>query len=180
MVAYFKFEKLPDEVRKYHKIRSKFRLDCTQYYNPSHYKGLTDFVNKKGQLFFYCATNSVAYKDKTHNAFYRSDISLSNSSMNFSSILYDCDNCNIGYGYPNPRYWLKAGKINPMYNFRFDAYLFRHNDDFTLIELIIVPNGKNHIDKHYNNLLNNVWNDELSNLYKKLTPFYNYSLHNNK
>ena len=133
MVAYFKFEKLPDEVRQFHKIKSKFRLDCTQYYNPSHYKGLTDFVNKKGQLFFYCTTNSVAYKDKTHNAFYKSDISLSNSSMNFSSILYDCDNCNIGYGYPNPKYWLKAGKVNPMYNFRFDAYLFKHNDDFTVI-----------------------------------------------
>ena len=28
--------------------------------------------------------------------------------MNFSSIFYDCDNCNIGYGYPNPRYWLKT------------------------------------------------------------------------
>ena len=53
MVAYFKFEKLPDEVRNHHKIKSKFRLDCTHYYNPSHYKGLTDFVNKKGQLFFY-------------------------------------------------------------------------------------------------------------------------------
>ena len=44
------------------------------------------------------------------NNYYASDVSLNGSSMNFSSILYDCHNCNKGYGNPNPKYWLRKGQ----------------------------------------------------------------------
>ena len=176
MLAYFKFERLPDKVREYHKIKSKSRLDCTYHYNPSNYKGLTDFVNKKGQLILYLTTNSVAYKVKTMNNYYASDVSLNGSSMNFSSILYNCDNCNKGYGNPNPKYWLRKGQVNPLYNYRYDAYLFKHNSDYSRIELIVQPYGLRFIDKYYNKFLAGEYEELIDNLQDKLTPFYNYSI----
>ena len=176
MLAYFKFERLPDKVREHHKIKSKSRLDCTYHYNPSNYKGLTDFVNKKGQLFLYLTTNSVAYKGKTMNNYYASDVSLNGSSMNFSSILYNCDSCNKGYGNPNPKYWLRKGQVNPLYNYRYDAYLFKHNSDYSKIELIVQPYGLRFIDKYYNKFLAGEYEELIDNLQDKLTPFYNYSI----
>ena len=53
--AYFKLAILPDEVRAAKKIRSKARLDCIVFSDmvAGNYRGLTNFVNHKGQLFFY-------------------------------------------------------------------------------------------------------------------------------
>ena len=53
--AYYKLAILPDEVKATNKIRSKARLDCILFSDmvAGGYKGLTNFVNSKGQLFFY-------------------------------------------------------------------------------------------------------------------------------
>lgn len=175
-LAYFKFERLSDKVKEHYKIKSKSRIDCTYYYNPTQYKGLTDFVNKKGQLFLYLTTNSVAYKGKTLNNYYESDVSLTGSSMNFSSILYDCHNCKIGYGNPNPKYWLGKGKINPLYNYRYDAYLFKHNTDYSQIELIVQPYGLTFIKGYYNKFLNGEYDELIEHCKDKSEPFYDYSI----
>jgi len=53
IAAYYKLALLPDEVRTANKIKSKARLDCIAYSDLLDYKGLTIFVNSKGQLFFY-------------------------------------------------------------------------------------------------------------------------------
>lgn len=55
--AYYKLALLSDEVRASNKIRSKARLDCIAFSDNtlSGYNGLTNFVNCKGQLFFYKA-----------------------------------------------------------------------------------------------------------------------------
>ncbi|MBK6362022.1 MAG: hypothetical protein IPF52_00440 [Saprospiraceae bacterium] len=52
--AYYKLVTLPDEVRATYKIRSKARLDCISFSDmvAGSYKGLTNFVNRKGQMFF--------------------------------------------------------------------------------------------------------------------------------
>ena len=52
-VAYYRFENLPKTVKKLNKIRSEKRVDCTHHFNPIQYKGLTNFVNKNEQIFFY-------------------------------------------------------------------------------------------------------------------------------
>ena len=110
------------------------------------------------------------------NNYYASDVSLNGSSMNFSSILYNCDSCNKGYGNPNPKYWLRKGQVNPLYNYRYDAYLFKHNSDYSRIELIVQPYGLRFIDKYYNKFLAGEYEELIDNLQDKLTPFYNYSI----
>ena len=51
IAGYYKLVALSDEVKGLNKIKSKARLDCIAF--AGNYKGLTNFVNKLGQLFFY-------------------------------------------------------------------------------------------------------------------------------
>ena len=53
--AYYKLVALQDQIKAANKIKSKARLDCISFTDmvAGGYKGLTNFVNYKGQLFFY-------------------------------------------------------------------------------------------------------------------------------
>jgi hypothetical protein len=79
--AYYKLALLPDEIRTANKIRSKQRLDCTIFTDLIDYKGLTNFVNSKGQLFFYkTPCRDFVSADRKRLA----ELSLTNNSINFS------------------------------------------------------------------------------------------------
>ena len=79
--GYYKLVALSDEVKDLNKIKSKARLDCVAF--AGNYKGLTNFVNKQGQLYFYktpCRDFVEAHSKRV------AEWSLTNCSLNFSSI----------------------------------------------------------------------------------------------
>lgn len=81
IVGYYKMVVLPDEVKSQNKIKSQSRLDCVAY--AGEYKGLTNFVNAKGQLFFYKTPCKEFVKANIKR---RAEWSLTNNSLNFTSI----------------------------------------------------------------------------------------------
>jgi hypothetical protein len=171
---YYRFETLPDDVKVQNKIRSKARLDCTKHYDKINggYNGLTYFVNYKGQLFFFkTPARDFINTDSKRLA----EWSLTNDGLNLSSIyIDDLDFPEIGYGYPNANRLLKNGTPNPLFEFRNDGYLFLMNKDYSLIELLIVPDGRNLINSYYQKLIDGGFDDELNKFRLQATPFYKY------
>jgi hypothetical protein len=151
--AYYKLATLPDEVRAANKIRSKARLDCIVFTDKAAggYKGLTNFVNHRGQLFFY----KTPCRDFVNTDSKRlSEWSLTGNGLNFSSIyIDDLDFSEIGYGYPNANRLLANGSPNPLFEFRNDGYLFLINKDISEIELLVIPDGRNLISSYYQKLM---------------------------
>jgi hypothetical protein len=172
--AYYKIATLPDEVRAANKIRSKARLDCISFTDKvgGSYKGLTNFVNYKGQLFFY----KTACRDFVNTDSKRlAEWSLTGNGLNFSSIyIDDLDYPEIGYGYPNANRLLSNGSQNPLFEYRNDGYLFVMNKEYSEIELLIVPDGRNLISSYYQKLIDGGFDDELSILRQDSKVYYQY------
>jgi hypothetical protein len=174
--AYYKLAILPDEVRAANKIKSKARLDCIFFTDmvAGNYKGLTNFVNHKGQLFFY----KTACRDFVNTDSKRlSEWSLTGNGLNFSSIYIDDLDCpEIGYGYPNAKRHLSNGSLNPLFEFRNDGYLFLINKDYSEIELLIITDGRNLISSYYQKLIDGGFDDELRQLRQQAEIFYEYDV----
>lgn len=172
--AYYKLATLPDEVKAANKIRSKVRLDCISFTDmvAGNYKGLTNFVNHKGQLFFY----KTACRDFVNTDSKRlAEWSLTGNGLNFSSIyIDDLDYPEIGYGYPNAKRHLSNGSSNPLFEFRNDGYLFLMNKDYSEIELLIIQDGRNLISSYYQKLIDGGYDDELLSLRQLAKIFYQY------
>lgn len=172
--AYYKVAILQDEVRAANKIKSKARLDCIFFTDKvtGGYKGLTNFVNHKNQLFFY----KTPCRDFINTDSKRlSEWSLTGNGLNFSSIYIDDLDCpEIGYGYPNAKRQLSNGSANPLFDFRNDGYLFLINKDYSEIDILIIPDGRNLISSYYQKLIDGGFDDEIAELRKQAKPFYNY------
>lgn len=176
ILAYYRFEVLPEQVKRAHKIRSKTRLDCVAYCNTAgqEYKGLENFVNKKGQLFLYKVEsyNFVSADSKRLSMW-----SLTNNSLNLSSIyIEDIDFPEIGYGYPNDKTHLSNGKDNPLYAYRNDAYLFFLNKDLSVIEMVVIQDGKNLVNIYYQMAIDGAFDEHIQQLRQQARPFYQYEL----
>ena len=168
-IVYYKFSKLPKVVKKLNKIRSEKRIDCTHHFNPIKYNGLTNFVNKKRQIFFY-VTDTTQFS----SSFQKSEVALTQSGFNFSSIIYECDGCNIGYGYPNPKYRLSNSQLNPLYKHRNDGYIFIHNEEYSEVELLVFPDKKDLIDSIYNHIIDGYFDEQLEYIQGASKVFYDY------
>ena len=172
--AYYKFEALPNDVKVLNKIRSKARIDCTKYIDnvQGGYKGLTFFVNHKRQLFFY----KTPAKDFVNTDNRRlAEWALTGEGLNLSSIyIDDIDFPEYGHGQPNANRLLKNGTPNPLFEFRNDGYLFIMNKDYSQIELLIIPDGRNLIHSYYQKLIDGGFDDELKELRLKAVNFYQY------
>lgn len=172
--AYYKLAILPDEVRAANKIRSKARLDCISFTDMvvGGYKGLTNFVNFKGQLFFY----KTPCRDFVNTDSKRlAEWSLTGNGLNLSSLyLDDIDYPEIGYGYPNAKRLLSNGSGNPLFPFRNDGYLFLINKDYSVIELFIIPDGRNLISSYYQKMIDGGFDDKVRELRKQSKQFYQY------
>jgi hypothetical protein len=172
--AYYKLAILPDEVKAANKIKSKARLDCIVYTDMviGNYKGLTKFVNKQGQLFFYKTPAPYFVNTDSKRL---AEWSLTGNGLNFSSIyIDDLDFPEIGYGYPNANRFLSKGISNPLFEFRNDGYLFLINKDYSEIELLIIPDGRNLISSYYQRLIDGGFDDEVRELRKQAKTFYQY------
>jgi hypothetical protein len=172
--AYFKLAVLNDELKAANKIRSKDRLDCIYFTDmvAGNYKGLTKFVNHKGQLFFY----KTQCRDFVNTDSKRlAEWSLTGNGLNFSSIYIDDLDCpEIGYGYPNANRLLSNGSPNPLFDFRNDGYLFLMNKDYSEIEMLIVLDGRNLISSYYQKLIDGGFDEELKKFRQNSQIFFNY------
>lgn len=172
--AYYKLVQLPDEIRKANKIRSKARLDCVSFSDqvPGGYQGLTIFVNSKGHLFFY----KTPCRDFVNTDSKRlAEWSLTNSSLNLSSIyIEDMDCPEIGYGYPNAKRLLSNGSPNPLFPYRNDGYLFLLNRDYSEIELLVIPDGRNLISSYYQKMIDGGFDEQIREMREQAKPFYQY------
>lgn len=168
--GYFKLSVLPDEVKAENKIKSKARLDCVSY--AGNYQGLTNFVNKQGQLFFY----KTPCREFIESSIKRiAEWSLTHGSLNFSSIyVEDFDCMEYGYGYPNAKPRLSNEEPNPQFRFRNDAYLFIVNKDYTQIEIFIIVDGRNLITHYYQHLIDGFFDLQIQKLRAEAKAFYLY------
>lgn len=174
IAVYCKLSLLPEGVRELNKIRSKSRLDCISYLDmiPGGYKGLMNFINAKGQLFFYKTPSREFVSTDTKRL---AEWSLTNDGLNFSSIyIDDIDYPEFGYGYPNAKRLLSNGSSNPLFEFRNDGYLFIVNKDFTEIEVLVIQDGRNLINSYYQKLIDGGYDDQLSQLRKQARLLYRY------
>ncbi len=168
--AYFKLVSLPATIKAANNIRSKARLDCVLFFG--NYQGLTNFINKQGQLFFYkTPTRGFINTDYKRLA----EWSLTGNSMNLSSIyIDDVDYPDIGYGYPNGNRHLSNGSQNPLFEFRNDGYLFLMNSDYSEIEILIIPDGRNLISSFYQKMIDGGFDEEIGELRKQAKLFHQY------
>ena len=101
--------------------------------------------------------------------------SLTGGSLNFSSIYIDDTDCpEIGYGYPNAKRLLSNGSKNPLFEFRNDGYLFLINKDYSEIELLIIPDGRNLISSYYQIMIDGGFDNEVRELRNQAKAFYKY------
>ncbi len=170
IAGYYKLEALPYEIKTQNKIKSKARLDCIAY--AGNYKGLTNFVNKQGQLFFYKTSCREFIEAQTKRV---AEWSLTNGSLNFSSIyIEDFDFLEYGYGYPNAKPRLSNGDPNPLHLFKNDGYLFIVNKDYTEIEILILTDGRNLISHYYQHLIDGYFDAEIQRLRSEAKPYFEY------
>jgi hypothetical protein len=172
--AYYKLASLPNEIRLANKIRSKVRLDCVAYADEvkAGYKGLTNFINFKGQLFFYKTPCREFINADTKRL---AEWSLTSNGLNFSSIyIDDLDYSEIGYGYPNANRLLSNGRQNPLFDFRNDGYIFITNIDYSEIELFIIPDGRNLISSYYQKMIDGGFDDEVKKFREQAKQFFKY------
>jgi len=154
ITSYFHFQDLPDQTRVFHKIRSKQRIDCTRYHNSGGYIGLSKFKNAKGHLCLYRGKARDVVKATSSRI---ADIGLSNGDWLSSIYIEDLDNKQFGYG-----------------DFGNDGLLFIINDDYTSIELLVIPNGKNLITGYYQKLIDGDYDEVLSMYRSDALPYFEY------
>lgn len=172
IAAYFKFESLADGIRAKNGIRAKGRIDCTAHTNPNGYSGLIDFINTKGQMYLYkVAAREIVKANSKHLA----EWALSNGKLNLSSIYFeDIDYPELGFGYPNANRLLSSGQPNPLFPYRNDCYLFLTNPDLSIVEVLVIANGRNLTGAYYQRLIDGELNSEIEQLRAQAKSFFDY------
>jgi len=170
--ALFLLESLSSEVKASNKIRSSKRLDCTLFANESNYQGFKPFYNEGGKFYVYkTSCDNFIHTDRKRLA----EWSLTGNSLNLSSIyIDDFDFPEYAYGYPNDKKYLSNGKENPLFPFRNDAYLFILNKDYSVIEILVIPDARNEIQYYYQLLIDGKLDFELNRLRQSYKVFYHY------
>ncbi len=154
ITAYYQLEKLSEDIKAEFKIRSKARLDCVAHYKLFDNEPLSQFVNKKGMMFFFCSApeNYIIANVKRI-----ADIGLSNGSHLSSIYIPNLEHPEYGYGdYAN------------------ECILFKLNSDLSCIELFIIKNGK-YLNKQYFQLfIDGELDDEIEKIKQQAQPFFHY------
>ena len=168
--AYFLLENLPMEVKKVNGFRSESRLDCTLFAGV--YQGLDMFKNPKGMIYLYPTETSDFIEC---NGKRMATKALTNGTLNLSSLYVEnFEHPTFAYGYPNPNKQTESGKLNPLYEYRHDGYLFKKNADLTRIEVYVIIGGRNLIKEAFSRFLDGDFDLEMEQLRNEAKPFYPY------
>lgn len=161
-MAYYRLEKLDSLTRQEYNINAPNRLDCTLYNYVDDGRGIDSLKkrsgNHKNMLFGYLCDPFNKQGDYSFNI----------NGINLSTIMYVCEGCNKGFGTPPPD--------NPQFReYRNDGYLFTFNNSYSVLELLVVPNGKHTIASHYGQFLDGEFDDILESHRSSAVPFFPYS-----
>jgi len=192
--VYLKAETLTDEVKARHKITGVKipRLDVTA--QAGYYEPLQSLKNPHGMLFFNVigADGIINCTDRR-----RADVWLQCSGINFSSVyLLDFGTENIiGYGNPSDVEYFKPKTVknadgtpkknadgttktkprpNPFFKHRNDGFLFIAKPDFTVIEIVIVQNGRHYIQSEARRYADGQMIEVLETLRAAARPIFQY------
>lgn len=161
--TYYRFENLDYLTRQEYGIKSPKRLDCTYSYSGSGGgRGIDKLAKGRGQY----EGMLFGYKGKAYNL--QGDKSFTINQINISTIMYDCTDCLKGFGNP-------PQDCTELMEYRNDGYLFTFNRDYSLIELVIIPDGRYGIDASYGEFLDGELDDDLEELRSLAKPFYTYT-----
>jgi hypothetical protein len=187
--VYLKAENLKSEVKAKHKIKVDCKIPRVDVAaQAGYYEPLQSLKNPKGMLYLNVigADGIINSSDRR-----RSDVWLQCSGINFSSVFILTDLCSdneiIGYGNPGDCAYFKPKTVkcadgttktkerpNPFYNYRNDGFLFIAKPDFTVIEIIIVQNGKYSILSEARRYASGQMNDALAALRTAARPIFQY------
>ncbi len=176
-IVYLKLIDLPQQARDSFNIKSLQRLDCVSACIPNaDMRGLTFFINGKGQLYFYkTKARDICKVDLKRQAVWM----LTGKSINLSSIFVELEEYpQFAYGNPphSKMMGLKRDKPNPLFAFKNDLYLFLINSDYSEIELIILPGQKNLWNTYYFKLIQGEFDELIEKLRTNAEPFFDYGL----
>ena len=162
-MGYYKLVKLDGLTKQEYDINAPHRLDCTHFHvKPNDGRGIDKLKKKSGKhqnmLYGYLS-------DPFNN---KGDYSFIINGINLSTIMYVCDNCNRGFGTPPPD--------NPEFReYRNDGYLFTFNANYSVVELLVIPNGKHSIASYYGQFLDGEFDKELEEHRTSAVTFYPYN-----
>jgi hypothetical protein len=129
-----------------------------------YFKPLQSIKNAKGDIVMYYQRNEKC------NPGSKAETRLQcKGSINFSSVYLDnlkIGEMKIGYGEPPQTAKLKGDKKNPFFDNRVDGYLFVVSNDLNMIEILIVPNGRQLIKGYAGMLADGLLNEALNELRK--------------
>lgn len=171
--GYFKFAALPLEIKQLHKIKSSSRLDCIAFTDNglNELNGLKNFVNSKGQLLLY---KTDARQFVKANGKRIAQWALTGNGLNFSSLFFEIAYPQFAFGSPNSKEQLKNGEKNPMALYKSDGYLFILSNDFSEIEVLILPSCAHLIELLFQQLLDGSFEEQIESMRSQAKPFFNY------
>ncbi len=176
---YLKYQELSADVRLKNNLRpyTKDRLDCVSAYIPEEkLRGLDHFINPQGQLYLNKAPSRTMSK-AAHQR--QAAYTLTNKKINITSLFVDFPEY-PQYAYGNPpsteRVGIKKDRLNPLFKFRNDLYLFIINSDYTKLEFIIIPSQKNVWNLYYQKLINGELNHAIQLIKANASTFFDYGL----
>jgi len=104
---------------------------------------------------------------------------LSGKSINVSSMFIDIAEY-PQFAYGNPPYKEVLGKKNPKPNpfllYKNDLFLFIINSDYTVIEILVIPEQKNLHNTYYLKLIQGEFDEKINALRSNSKTFYEYGL----
>ena len=155
LIIYYQFEKDPSRKSKY---------NCTGFKDDTN--RLRRFVNQKrfkGQLYLYLSDAGTVVDTSSRRM--AKWLLVTCTKENFTSMyIFDPELPQFQYGYPDKR------KPN-LYND--DLYLFLVNDDYSTIELFIIPNARNFVPTICTKFLNGEYDTDIEELRNEAKPFFN-------
>ena len=187
--VYLKCENLTNEVKTRNKIKADAkipRVDVTA--QAGYYEPLQSLKNPSGMVFFNVLGTRGVINDTDLR---RADVWLQCSAGNFSSVYMMPELCKeneiVAHGCPATVEFFKAKTVkyadgttktkprpNPFYKYRNDGFMFIAKPDFTMIEIIVVQNGKHFIQSECQRYAGGGMNEVLATLRAAACPIFQY------
>jgi hypothetical protein len=171
--SYYLFEKLSEEDRAANNIRSANRFECIKMASPELVHPLQPSVKKSGMLWLYMSqADAMIQANRKRKAQYV----LTDGKNNISSMYFeDLENSLFAYGYPNPKEKLANNEANPYFSIRNHVLLFKVNQDFTSMEVLVFPDAKQMVKGYYSLFIDGDFEDLLKACRQDALEYYSYN-----
>ncbi len=154
ITAYYSFERLSDELRTKHKIKSVVRLDCVASAGQS--ETIESLKNAKGHLAIYPSPCREVVKSNPKR---RAEVCLTNGK-NITSLFQDFSSQELfRYAWGD---------------YASDGLLFLVNDDYTVIEMFVLPNTARIVQSQFDRFLDGGFDAEIERLRAEAKPFFDH------